>query len=133
MIFSTGAANLDPEQLTGFFVGWPNPPGPAGLLRILRAADRVVLALEADRVIGFCTCITDEIYTAYIPLLEVLPEHQGRGIGSELVKRMIAGLKRCYMIDVCCDPGVVPFYEKLGLTPMAGAVRRNYDRQSLPD
>lgn len=63
------------DSLTGFFVGWPNPPTPATRLKLLRNSDMVVLAVGAGsgKVVGFITAITDEVLSAYIPFLEVLP------------------------------------------------------------
>jgi len=34
------------------------------------------------------------------------------------------------MVDVACDPAVVPFYRRLGLRPATGASLRRHDRQS---
>ena len=34
---------------------------------------------DAGRVVGFVTAISDGVLSAYIPLLEVLPEYQGAG------------------------------------------------------
>jgi predicted N-acetyltransferase YhbS len=70
------------------------------------------------------------VLSAYIPLLEVLPAYQGQGIGSELVRRMLAKLADLYMVDLLCDPGMQPFYERLGMRPTTGMLRRNYDRQA---
>ncbi len=66
---------------------------------------------------------------AYIPLLEVLPEYQGQGIGKELVKRMKEELSHYYMIDISCDDNVVPFYEKQGFNKNNSMYIRNYDKQ----
>ena len=72
------AADIRPDQLQGFFEGWPNPPTPETHLRILEGSDAIVLALTdtpAPHVIGFATAITDGILAATIALLEVLPDH----------------------------------------------------------
>ena len=58
--------------------------------------------------------------SAFIPLLEVLPEYQRRGIGSELVRRMLLLLADTYMIDLCCDEELVGFYERFGLADGSG-------------
>ena len=83
--------NLDairPEHLHGFFAGWPNPPSPETHLRILQQSSHVVLAFEpSGKVVGFITAISDGVLSAYVPLLEVLPPHRGRGIGTALVRR----------------------------------------------
>ena len=61
------------------------------------------------------TAISDGVISAYIPLLEVLPEYQGRGIGAELVRRLLAELEGLYTVDLCCDEDVVGFYERFDL------------------
>jgi ribosomal protein S18 acetylase RimI-like enzyme len=119
-------------QLRGFFVGWPDPPSPEAHLRILRGSFAVVLALDdaTGMVVGFVTAISDGVSSAYIPHLEVLPDYQGRGIGTALLARLLARLRQLYMIDLTCDPEVQPFYARLGLRPSTGMLIRNYDRQS---
>jgi ribosomal protein S18 acetylase RimI-like enzyme len=115
----------------GFFAGWPHPPSPTTHYQILANSHAIILARVADgTVVGFITAISDGVSCAYIPHLEVLPAHQGRGIGSELVSRMVARLRHLYMIDLVCDPALQPFYERLGMRPVVGMVVRNYDRQA---
>lgn len=72
------------------------------------------LALDGDTVVGFVTAISDGVLSAFIPLLEVLPEYRSKGIGKELVRRLLAQLERFYMVDLCCDAGLEPFYDALG-------------------
>ncbi|MEM1027012.1 MAG: GNAT family N-acetyltransferase [Planctomycetota bacterium] len=118
-------------MLSGLFAGWPAPPFPEIHLRILRRSSHVVLALDGQRVVGFINAISDGFYAACIPLLEVLPAYRGRGIGSELVRQMLAQLSEFYSIDLACDPSVQPFYEGIGLRRAVGMMRRNYDRQAF--
>lgn len=130
--YATTTNGVRPAQLTGFFVGWPSPPDNQTHLEILKAADHVVLAIdsETDRVVGFINAISDRVHAAYIPLLEVLPEYKRKGIGAELVKRILTEIGELYMIDLLCDADVQPFYEKLGLTQATGMRIRNLDNQS---
>jgi len=116
----------------GFFVDWPNPPLPAAHLRILAGSYLVWLAVDtdADTVVGFITAVSDGVLSAYIPLLEVLPGYQGRGIGGELVRRMLESLSHLYMVDVLCDEPLQAYYGKFGLRKATGMMARNYDRQS---
>lgn len=120
------------QHLEGFFQGWLDPPSPQTHLRLLKSSDTVVLAVDAEsgHVVGFITAITDHVLSAYIPFLEVLPEYQGRGIGSELVRQMLDRLGDLYMVDLVCDADLVPFYAALGMRPITGMKVRNYDRQS---
>jgi hypothetical protein len=48
---------IAPDQLSGFFVGWPNPPSPENHLRFLRGGSHVGLALtdEGEAVVGYVT------------------------------------------------------------------------------
>jgi len=128
--YSSDPTALTREQMEGFFVGWPNPPRPETLLRLFMGSYRVMFALDGEQVVGFVTAISDGVLSAYVPLLEVLPSHQGRGIGTELTRRMLDDLSSLYMVDVMCDEEVVPFYEHLGLRRATGVIRRTYSRQS---
>ncbi len=114
----------------GFFAGWSQPPTPETHLRVLHGSDHIVLARDGANVVGYITAITDGVLAAYIPHLEVLNAYQAQGIGSELVRRMQESLREIYMIDLICDADVQPFYQRLGMTPYTGMIKRNYDRQS---
>ena len=122
-------ASLDgvaPEHLDGFFEGWPSPPSPGAHLEILRGSYRVVLAREAGspQVVGFVNAISDGVLYAFVPLLEVLPAHRGRGIGSELVRRLLDELGEFYAVDLMCDPELQPFYERFGMHRATGMIIR---------
>ena len=128
--YQSNLNSISASQLEGFFVGWPDPPSPATHLRILKGSAFVMLALEGGRVIGFVTAISDGVLSAYISLLEVLPEYQGRGVGRELMTRIDTLLEGLYMIDVLCDDDVLVFYERLGFQAARGAMVRRYGHQS---
>ncbi|WP_218916404.1 GNAT family N-acetyltransferase [Calidithermus chliarophilus] len=130
LIYTSSLEGITPEQLEGFFVGWPNPPSPQTHLRILKGSSHVVLALDGERVVGFVNAISDGVLSAYIPLLEVLPPYQGRGVGSELMRRMLEQLEGFYMADLLCEPELAPFYERFGMRRAAGMFLRNYARQA---
>ncbi len=117
------------EDLVGFFRGWPDPPAPAVHRKLLGASSHffVAVAPGTSRVVGFVAALSDGVLSSYISHLEVLPEFRGRGIGSELVRRMLGILSDLYMVDLVCDPDVQPFYERLGLRRLSAMVRRNYD------
>jgi len=123
---------LTPGQLSGFFVGWPNPPTAETHLEILKRSAHVLLAVnaETDRVVGFINAISDTVLSAYLPLLEVLPEYQGQGIGSELVRRMLAKLESLYMVDLVCDEDLASFYERFGLKSARAMAKRDFTHQS---
>jgi GNAT superfamily N-acetyltransferase len=129
--YVTSLDGITSDMLTDFFVGWPNPPSATTHLSILRGSCFVVLAIdrEANRVVGFINAVSDGILSAYIPLLEVLPDHQSHGIGTELVKRMLDLCAGLYMVDTTCDPALQRFYARCGMQASTGAMIRNYAKQ----
>ena len=132
MRYVTTSEGIDAGMLRGFFVGWPDPPSPETLLRILEGSSRIVLALddEAGRVVGLVTAVSDGVLAAFIPLLEVLPEWQGRGIGSEKMRRILDLCKGLYSIDLTCDPELETFYSRLGMQSYSCMMIRNASVQS---
>lgn len=126
--YTDSLEGVEPRHLEGFFAGWPSPPSPERHVELLRGSAAVVLARDGERVVGFVTAISDGVLSAAIPLLEVLPEYQGRGIGSELVRRLLAALDGLYMIDLSCDAELEPFYARLGFRTLErGMGIRNYE------
>ncbi len=132
IIYKNSLEGISSDMLNGFFVDWLNSPNPETHLKLLKNSYKVVIALDdrVNRVVGFITAISDGVLSAYIPLLEVLPEYKNAGIGKELVNRMLNELSNIYMIDLCCDDDLVPYYEKFGMTRVNGMVLRNYKMQS---
>ncbi len=130
--YTSDVTGITADQLKGFFVDWPNPPSQERHVDILQksAYSWVAIDDETGQVIGFVNAVSDDVLSAYIPLLEVLPAYKGKGIGTELVKNMMTSLSHLYMIDICCDDDVVPFYKRLDFFQANGMVFRNYDRQS---
>ncbi len=132
MIYKNSLDGISPDMLNGFFGDWPNPPKPDTHLRLLKNSSKVIIALDdnTNQVIGFITAISDGVLSAYIPLLEVLPKFRGKGIGKELVKRILKELDDIYMIDLCCDDDLIPYYDKFGMMKTNGMILRNYKMQS---
>lgn len=134
---------IELKQLKGFFVGWPNPPKEEQHLELLRNSQYKWIAIdeEAERVVGFITAISDQVLSAYIPLLEVLPQYKGRGIGTRLVEKMLDSLSEFYIVDLVCDDDIQPFYEqfrgcegeggnlRIKMFPCRGRISRNYLNQ----
>jgi len=117
---------IEENMLGGFFVGWPRSPSAAQHLAVLRGSFRAVAAVDDDagRVAGFVNMISDGVLTAFIPWLEVLPEYQGRGIGSELMRRIL-DCDGLYSVDLVCDEPLLKYYERFGMIAVPGAALRN--------
>ncbi|RAS71030.1 acetyltransferase (GNAT) family protein [Lentzea atacamensis] len=125
--YTSDVSDLAEDDLTGFFAGWPKSPSPAQHLAVLRGSYRVVIARSQGSVAGFVNMISDGVLTAFIPWLEVRPEFRGRGIGTELMRRILAGTEHLYSVDLVCDESLKPYYERLGMTALTGMILRNRD------
>ena len=127
--YTNDVSKLSADQLTGFFVGWPQHPDPDTHLDILHRSYVVWVAMDGAKCVGFINALSDGLFCAYIPLLEVLPEYQGAEIGAELLSRMVDSLESMYAIDIVCDEPVASFYEHHGFSRCVGMVKRHYNRQ----
>ena len=123
--------NISTQMLKGFFVEFSRRPSSEKLYEILKNSEYKILALDTDknRVVGFINAISDHTLSAYIPLLEVLPDYQKHGIGKELVRRMMEKLHDYYMIDICCDERLARFYGRFGMKRILAMTIRNYQNQ----
>jgi len=131
--YTTDMTRITCDMLDGgFFVGWPNPPSAQAHLRILNGAYIAWVAIDthSNKVVGFINAVSDGVLSAYIPLLEVLPEYQKQGIGKALVSRMLESLKNLYMVDLLCDKDMQDYYAKFGMHKATGSLIRNYNRQN---
>lgn len=128
IVYLDSADGVTPDMLQGFCAGWRTPLTSEKHLAVLGHSSHVVLALddETGRVVGFVTALTDGLQAAFIPLLEVLPNYQGRGIGTTLMEKMLAKFAHLPAVDLMCNPELQPFYARLGMTPSVGMVVRNY-------
>ena len=124
--------DIAPVNLAGFFVGWPNPPSVTKHYELLENSAYIWLAVDSEtkNVVGFITAISDEVLAAYIPLLEVLPEYKGKGIGKRLMENMLSTLSAFYMIDLLCDQELQEYYESFNMIRSQGMIFRNYQKQS---
>ena len=57
--------------------------------RLVREATRVVGLYAEGRQVGFARAFSDGVALAYLADVYVLPEHQGRGLGVELVREIL--------------------------------------------
>lgn len=82
----------------------------------LRNSQCVVAAYDSDRLVGFGRVVTDGILHAMVYDLITDPEYQGRGVGSEVLKRLVAWSQAAGIreIQLFCARGKRGFYERRG-------------------
>lgn len=71
-----------------------------------------ITAYDGERLVGCLRILTDGYFFGTITELLVLPEYQGRGIGSRLLK--LASDSAPTILYFGSQPGVEEFYEKNG-------------------
>jgi ribosomal protein S18 acetylase RimI-like enzyme len=114
--------DIDLDQLTVLFnaVGWERRTADRDrLAQLVRGSLYVISAWDDDRLVGFARAISDGASNAYISTVAVLPAYQKRGIGRELIQRLIAdhdGIQfvlhaneRAYPFYLHLDLGFEPF------------------------
>lgn len=77
---------------------------------------------DAGRLIGVGRALADGVDCSYICDVAVHPDHQGSGVGRDIVAKLVelsAGHKK---IILYANPGTEPFYLKLGFKRMATAM-----------
>ena len=126
---------LSPRDFDDFFVGWRKRPSSKTALRAVTSSYRYVVARDnseggGGRMVGFVSAVSDGVLCAYIPFLEVLPQYQGKGIGTELMRKLLEELSGVYMVDLTCDPGMQSFYARFGMVPATAMTIRNDDALS---
>lgn len=85
--------------------------------KAFEASHTTVFARSGDQLVGFGRAISDGQYQAAIYDCAVAPEFQGRGIGSEIIRLVVAQLTHCNII-LYASPGREGFYGKHGFARM---------------
>lgn len=95
--------------------------------RMLQETDLLVASvhLPTDRLVGFARVITDFAYLAVILDVIVAPDWRGSGLGSLLVDTVVghARLAKGQSLELVCQPSLVSFYGRRGLTDRVGGSR----------
>jgi ribosomal protein S18 acetylase RimI-like enzyme len=77
---------------------------------------------EDGRLIGAGRALADGVDCSYLCDIAVHPDHQGRGIGKEIVSRLVDLSKNHRKIILYAAIGKEPFYRKLGFKRMTTAM-----------
>ena len=89
-----------------------------------------IAVYDGGRLVGWIDCVSNGVTDAYIQDLMVHPACQGQGIGTGLMRRMLAYLreKRIFMVSVIYEESLKAFYARFGFWPMlAGQLETNAD------
>jgi ribosomal protein S18 acetylase RimI-like enzyme len=119
---------IDLDQLTTLFnsVGWERRTIDRDrLAQLVRGSRYVISAWDGERLVGFARAISDGAFNAYISTVAVLPEYQKRGIGRELISRLVDGRDHLQLV-LHANESAYPFYLRLdqGFEPFENVLAR---------
>ena len=88
-----------------------------------------IAVYEDDKMVGYIDSVSNGVTDAYIQDLMVHPDYQGKGVGTELMNKMIKYLKekRIYIISVVFEERLKPFYDKFGFYNMLCGQMETYN------
>ncbi len=95
-------------------VQWSAARKPDRLVRALRRSHSVVTAWVRGSLVGLGNALSDGSLVVYYPHMLVLPEFQGRGIGRELMKRLMKRYRGFHQHILIAEAKAVSFYRKCG-------------------
>jgi len=85
--------------------------------RAFEASHTTVFIYYADRLIGFGRAISDGVYQAAIYDVAILPEFQGKGLGTTIMKNLLLQISQ-FNVILYASPGKEEFYQTLGFRKM---------------
>jgi len=97
-------------------VRWSSADKPDALHAGLVASHSLVTAWDEKLLVGLGNAISDGHLVVYFPHLIVRPEYQGKGIGTELMARMMKRYRGFHQQALLADGRAVDFYKKLGFS-----------------
>jgi len=129
ILYSTEAPSAD--QLWDLYdaLGWAAflKLSAEQLLLAMQQSGHVIYAYHNGQLIGTGRAVSDGVINAYLCGLGVHPDHRGRGIGSEISRRLVEHCRGNNLhIQFFCKEELVPFYVSLGFEVFAvGMKARN--------
>ncbi|HIE28049.1 TPA: N-acetyltransferase [Candidatus Poribacteria bacterium] len=96
--------------------GWAGKRDISGIETMLENSFLTIGAWDDERLIGFARVLSDGVYRALIDDLVVDESYRGKGIGTEIMKHLLARLEQVEEIFLRTGKEMILFYERLGFT-----------------
>ena len=121
---TTKLDNVNWEELSEVFIKAPlSPREPSVIKKTFTNSMFKVMAFDDDKIIGAVRAISDGVSHAVIYDLVLLPEYQKKGIGKQMMNKLLNDSKvKTYMLYSV--PGKEKFYEQFGFNTMKTAMAR---------
>ena len=122
---------IDWEELSGLYRRAPLGDKPPGALRTVFGNSRYVCFVYAGgALIGAGRALADGLDCAYIADVAVDPDHQGRGLGRAIIRRLVDMAEGHRKVILYANPGTERVYEDLGFHHMRTAMAIWHDNQA---
>ncbi|MFZ5815374.1 MAG: GNAT family N-acetyltransferase [Bacillota bacterium] len=113
------------EQVLDLYreLGWFAQHLPERVQRAHANSQRIVSAWEGERLLGWARIITDGEFCLFLHEILLRPDYQRKGIGTELMRRVLEGYEHVQNTVLLADPGNEVFYAPFGfqvVTPEMG-------------
>ena len=120
-VHDLGAVDL--EELSNLYRVAPlGDKPPEALATVFGNSMFVCLVYAGDVLAGAGRVLADGLDCAYIADVAVHPDHQGRGLGRAIIRRLVALSRGHKKIILYANPGTEGFYGKLGFLRMNTAM-----------
>jgi ribosomal protein S18 acetylase RimI-like enzyme len=119
--------DVDVFQLAKLFeqAGWHHRTRDLGrLARVVSGSTFVVSAWDEGQLVGFARAMSDGASDAHISTIAVLEPYRRRGIGRELLRRLVVGRDELAFI-MHAPPELATFCTKVGFKPAPNMFRRS--------
>lgn len=93
---------------------WSSAEKPELLHKALLASHSLVTAWDGTKLVGLGNAISDGHLVVYYPHLLVLPEYQGRGVGTRLMQMLMVRYNDFHQHVLFADGRATEFYRKCG-------------------
>jgi GNAT superfamily N-acetyltransferase len=121
--FTSDTSGLDWAELSELYRLAPLGDKPPDRLAVVFGNSMFCcLVRRGQQLVGAGRALADGLDAAYLADIAVHPDHQGRGLGQDIVRSLVQQCSGHRKIILYANPGAEPFYRRLGFLPMTTAM-----------
>jgi len=120
------ALKTDYENIRRFLAenGWEKRVADAEkFYKMMENANRTIVALEGERVVGFARALCDDVSNGYIGTVAVAVDFRGKGVGRVLIERLVGDDPNITWV-LRAGRGSEKFWQKMGFNVSETAMEK---------
>lgn len=130
IVWKESLQEIDWDELSALYKAAPlGNKSPAWLQSAFTNSMFRCFAYEDEALVAAGRAVADGVDCSYICDVAVLPRYQGKGVGKEIISRLIAQSKGHRKIILYAVPGKEAFYKKFGFRRMTTAMAIFQDQE----